>query len=127
MAADLYTPLSDSFTLFLLQVFVILLTCKVTSSLLTLLKLPSVVGEMMAGVILGPTVLGRIPGWLSVLFPSSSLGILSAVSSFGLCFFMFTIGLEMDMEKVRPGPLRSGPARLLQPPSSPLLALLSPR
>ena len=98
--SQLEAPLSDSFTLFLLQVVVILCFCKGISLALARINLPAVVGEMLAGVILGPTVLGRIPGWLPTLFPDSSLSVLSTISTFGLCFFMFSVGLEMDMVKV---------------------------
>ena len=82
-------PLGDSFSLFLLQIFVILTACRLTSWALSKINLPGVVGEMIAGVILGPTVLGRIPGWTTVLFPSASMPVLSTVATFGLCFFMF--------------------------------------
>lgn len=91
-ATSFMEPLGDSFSLFLLQVFVILAACRITSWALSKINLPAVVGEMVAGVILGPTVLGRIPGWSTTLFPSASMSILSTVATFGLCFFMFVRG-----------------------------------
>lgn len=99
-SASITDPLADTFSLFLLQVVVILCACKLTSAALARANVPAVVGEMVAGVILGPTVLGHIPGWMPMLFPTASLGALSTISTFGLCFFMFSVGLEMDLAKV---------------------------
>ena len=99
-SASITDPLADTFSLFLLQVVVILCACKLSSVVLARFNVPAVVGEMVAGVILGPTVLGRIPGWMPTLFPAYSLGALSTISTFGLTFFMFSVGLEMDLAKV---------------------------
>src|SRR5262249_46754850 len=56
---------------------------------------PSVIGEVIAGILLGPTVLGRIfpdlPGWL---FPEAVP--LQPIADLGLVFFMFLVGLEID-------------------------------
>jgi Kef-type K+ transport system membrane component KefB len=58
---------------------------------------PSVVGEMLAGVLLGPSLLGWVaPGISAALFPPSSLGTLNALSQVGLLVFMFLIGLELN-------------------------------
>jgi len=57
-----------------------------------------VVGEMVAGILLGPLVLGALlpveHGWL---FPSSSLGALSSLASVGIVLFMFLVGLELRL------------------------------
>lgn len=55
-----------------------------------------VIGEIIAGVVLGPSVLGYIPGFSDTLFPADSLENLTLFSSVGLCFFMFFLGLEVD-------------------------------
>src|SRR3954452_23849598 len=56
---------------------------------------PAVIGEVVAGIVLGPTVLGRVapaaPAWL---FPPE--GPLKAIADLGLVFFMFMVGLELD-------------------------------
>jgi len=56
---------------------------------------------MCAGIVLGPTVLGRIPGFSSTIFPTSSIPILQVISNFALVFFMFIVGLELDPEKLK--------------------------
>ncbi len=100
LSGDIREPLASTFSLFLLQVLVILTFSRVVSELCRLIKQPGVVGEMVAGILLGPTALGKIPGWKAVLFPASSLDTLSTVASFGLCFFMLAVGMEMDIPNV---------------------------
>jgi hypothetical protein len=65
------------------------------------LRQPAVVGEMLAGIFLGPTVLGRVPGFSATLFPPASISIISVISSFGLCLFMLLVGLELSPEKIK--------------------------
>ena len=94
-------PFPSAFALFMMQVVVILATSKSLSWCLRPLRQPGVVGEMLAGILLGPTVLGRAPGFSAGLFPKSSLTILKTVADFALIFFMFIVGLEMDPAKLR--------------------------
>lgn len=54
------------------------------------------IGEIIAGVLLGPSVMGRIPGFTDTIFPDDSKELLTLVSSVGLCFFMLFLGLEVD-------------------------------
>ena len=82
--------------LFLLQILLILLVVRYLGQLLRLLRQPQVLGEILAGVLLGPSVAGYIPGFTSTIFPESSQTFLTLFSSVGLCFFMFFLGLEVD-------------------------------
>lgn len=62
---------------------------------------PRVVGEMTAGIILGPSLFGRFfPGTFAHIFPASSLPVLTALSQLGLLLFMFVVGLEVDLKRV---------------------------
>lgn len=80
----------------LLQLIVILATARACSWLLRLLGQPSVVGEMAAGLILGPLCFGFFfPAWHSQVFAAQTLGGLSALSTLGLILFMFIVGLEL--------------------------------
>jgi len=88
---------------FFLQLAVILATCKVVGLLAQKIGQPQVVGEMIAGVMLGPSLFGLLlPDWQKSLFPSGpSMGILYAVSQVGLVLFMFLIGLEFNVGLIR--------------------------
>jgi Kef-type K+ transport system membrane component KefB len=62
---------------------------------------PRVVGEMTAGIVLGPSLLGRFfPDAFAYVFPSSSLPVLTALSQLGLLLFMFVVGLEVDLKRI---------------------------
>lgn len=89
------------FTL-LLQVTVILGVCRVVGALFKKIHQPRVVGEMFAGVLLGPSLLGWLaPGVSAYLFPPSSLGFLSALSQIGVVVFMFLVGLGINLGELR--------------------------
>ncbi|MDP4184141.1 MAG: cation:proton antiporter, partial [Bacteroidota bacterium] len=63
---------------------------------------PTVMGEIIAGIVLGPSVLGMyFPGVSSTLFPIQSLGNLQFLSQIGLILFMFIIGMELDLKVLR--------------------------
>ena len=86
----------------LLQIAVILMVARLAGWLFQRLHQPRVVGEMAAGLILGPSVLGSIsPGMAATLFPVASLGFLNALSQIGIILFMFLVGLELDSRLLR--------------------------
>jgi Kef-type K+ transport system membrane component KefB len=63
---------------------------------------PPVIGEIVAGILLGPSLLGRIsPAALDFVFPATIHGTLGIVSNLGLVLYMFTVGLELDGSHVR--------------------------
>lgn len=63
---------------------------------------PSVVGEIVAGVVLGPSLVGLYwPEFSAMLFPKESLGNLQFLSQIGLILFMFVIGMELDLKALR--------------------------
>jgi Kef-type K+ transport system membrane component KefB len=88
--------------LLFLQMLVILVAARLVAAVFRCVGQPGVVGEMAAGLLLGPSLLGRIsPAILDSLFPANGLGPLYALSQVGLVLFMFLVGLE-----VRPGAIR---------------------
>jgi Kef-type K+ transport system membrane component KefB len=88
--------------LLFLQMAVVLAAAKLLGAACRLMRQPEVVGEMAAGILLGPSLLGSIaPGVMNRIFPTSGMGPLYALSQLGLVLFMFVVGLE-----VRPGVLR---------------------
>lgn len=85
-----------------LQIVVILALARALGWMLRKLHQPQIIGEMLAGIILGPSLLGWVaPGLSRALFPTESLGILDALSQIGLLLFMFLVGLELDPRSLR--------------------------
>lgn len=88
--------------LLLLQVVVILACSRLMGVLFLKLGQPSVVGEIIAGIMLGPSLMGYLfPDFSAFLFPPGSLRELRFLSQIGLAFFMFIIGMELDLKKIR--------------------------
>ncbi|HEV8490636.1 MAG TPA: cation:proton antiporter [Candidatus Angelobacter sp.] len=89
-------------TAFFLQMFVILLACRVVGALSRRLGQPQVVGEMIAGVFLGPSLLGLlVPQAQQALFPKESLKVLYVGAQLGVGLYMFLVGVEFDLETFR--------------------------
>jgi Kef-type K+ transport system membrane component KefB len=87
---------------FFLAVVVILVVCRAVSRLLALVGQPPVVGEMLAGVVLGPSVLGALlPGVESGLFPQDLRPVLYVVGQIGLVAFMFHVGWDFRVDRLR--------------------------
>jgi len=80
-----------------LQLTVVLAVCRVVGRLFQMIRQPKVVGEMFAGIMLGPSCLGWIAPHVSAyLFPASSLAFLNALSQIGVIVFMFLVGLGIN-------------------------------
>jgi len=91
-----------SFKLLILQIGTILIVARLVGWLFGKLHQPRVVGEMLAGILLGPSLLGWLaPKISSSLFPPDSLGHLNSLSQVGLLIFMFLVGLELDLGHLR--------------------------
>ncbi len=88
--------------LLLLQLITILFVSKIFGLIIAKIGQPSVVGEMIAGIFLGPSIMGFIfPKFSSFLFPNDSLANLQFLSQVGIAFFMFIIGMELDITKLK--------------------------
>lgn len=98
----LQNRLGQPLPVLLLQIIVILSVARLFGAIAVRLGQQPVIGEIVAGIFLGPSLLGwALPGFSAVIFPEESLKGLQALSQFGLIFFMFIIGTELDMGKVR--------------------------
>ncbi len=86
----------------LLQVGIILIVARVVGFIFRRIGQPQVVGEMVAGLLIGPSVLGWLaPNLSATLFPPGSLGFLSALSQIGVLSFMFVVGLELNPQLMK--------------------------
>ncbi|MBB6146045.1 Kef-type K+ transport system membrane component KefB [Silvibacterium bohemicum] len=89
-------------TLLLIQMTAVLLTALFCGWLARKLGQSRVIGEIIGGIFLGPSVFGRLaPHASSVLFPPSSLGSFEVLSTIGLILFLFLIGSELDYDHLR--------------------------
>jgi Kef-type K+ transport system membrane component KefB len=85
-----------------LQLTVILAVCRVVGNLFRRIGQPRVVGEMFAGILLGPSLLGWMaPAVSAYLFPAASLGFLNALSQIGVVVFMFLVGLGINPKELK--------------------------
>src|SRR5947208_16046768 len=80
---------------------VILLAVRLFGWIFQYIGQPRVVGEMVAGIMFGPSLLGRFyPVVLDHIFPPSSMPTLTVLSQLGLLLFMFVVGIEVDIQRV---------------------------
>lgn len=87
---------------FFLQAAVILLVCRLVGRLARRVGQPQVVGEMIAGVMLGPSLFGLLaPQWQQALFPKETLGTLYVLAQLGVGLYMFLVGTEFRADQFR--------------------------
>jgi Kef-type K+ transport system membrane component KefB len=92
----------------LLDIFLIVVLARILGTLMARIGQPRVVGEILAGVLLGPTLLGQ--NLSQVIAPLQARPILSAIATLALILFMFLAGVEFDLSKIQG---RAGQAGLL--------------
>lgn len=96
--ANFTHPLS----ILLLQIISIILIARILGYLCKKIGQPTVIGEILAGILFGPSLLGLyFPEITQILFPANSLNNLQFLSQIGLIFFMFVIGMEIDLNILR--------------------------
>lgn len=95
---NLHHPLA----LLLAQIVTIIMVARLFGWICMKMRQPSVIGEMIAGIVLGPSLLGLyFPEFSAFLFPKESLGNLQFLSQIGLIFFMYIVGMELDLSVLR--------------------------
>lgn len=93
---------SENAAMLLLQIISILIVSRIFSFIFVKIGQPTVIGEILAGIVLGPSLLGYyFPDAFHFLFTPSSLSNLYILSQVGLVLFMFTIGMELDLNSLK--------------------------
>jgi Kef-type K+ transport system membrane component KefB len=94
--------LREPLSLLLIQLILIVTLARFFGAHSGRLGQPAVIGEMVAGIVLGPSVLGALaPGMFQFIFPAGSLGALRLLSQVGVILFMFVVGMELDLTQMR--------------------------
>ena len=92
----------SALAIFILQLIVIIIAARVFAYLFQKIGQPAVMGEIVAGIALGPSLMGAIaPSFNLFLFPVTSFGNLQMLSQVGLILFMFVIGMELDLNIIK--------------------------
>lgn len=95
---NLGTPLA----LLLIQIVSIIFVAHIFGWICRKIGQPTVVGEMIAGIVLGPSLVGMyFPGFFETLFPEKSLGNIEFLSLIGLILYMFVVGMELDFSVLK--------------------------
>jgi Kef-type K+ transport system membrane component KefB/nucleotide-binding universal stress UspA family protein len=94
--------LNGPLPLFIAQAVLIIGLARAIGLLARRMRQPMVIAEIVAGIMLGPSLLGWLfPGVEATLFPAASMGLLQILSQVGLILFMFLVGLEFDANLLR--------------------------
>jgi Kef-type K+ transport system membrane component KefB len=100
--ASMQHNFQDPLAILLAQIITIILVARFFGWVFKKIGQPSVIGEIIAGIVLGPSLLGMyFPDFSAALFPVESLGNLKFLSQIGLILFMFVIGMELDLKVLK--------------------------
>ncbi|MGY1770738.1 cation:proton antiporter [Blastococcus sp. SYSU D00813] len=95
-------PIAEVIAYVFVDLAVIIVLARLMGRLAVKLGQPAVVGEIIAGILLGPTLLGALPGDLdTLLFPTDIKPYLNVLAQLGLVLFMFLVGLEVDLSFIK--------------------------
>ena len=102
LARLLSANLRNALSILLLQLVVIVIASRLVGKLFLMIGQPRVMGEIVAGIILGPSLLGQLsPNTMAFLFPAVSLEPLRLLSQIGVVLFMFVVGMELELGDLR--------------------------
>lgn len=94
--------LQHPLAILLLQIITIIIVARFFGWIFRKIGQPTVIGEIIAGIFLGPSLVGMyFPEYSALLFPVESLGNLQFLSQIGLILFMFVIGMELDLKVLK--------------------------
>jgi len=102
LVENLRENLQDPLTRLFVQLILIIVVARLCGAVTMTIRQPAVIGEMIAGILLGPSLLGWLwPDVFHFVFPASSLGSLRLFSQIGVCLFMFVVGMELDLSQLK--------------------------
>ncbi|XP_047170120.1 cation/H(+) antiporter 19-like [Vigna umbellata] len=94
-------PLDYALPLLILQICLVVAFTRFLAFLFRPLRQPRVIAEIIGGILLGPSAIGRNEKFLNAVFPEKSITVLETLANIGLLFFLFLVGLELDMRAIR--------------------------
>ena len=101
-AASPFDALRHPLPMLLLQIIVIVAAARLLGAAFRRFGQPPVIGEIVAGIVLGPSLFGAVaPGAFALIFAPESTGLLKLFAEIGVLLFLFAVGLELDVDRIR--------------------------